>query len=412
MINKWYVLLIVLACISFSKITYADQVDADDVIIQGSQCVGQDCSNGEVFSADTWKLKENNTRIRFLDISAPDVLGQSWNITANDSSNGGDSYFQFKLKSLNLDALVMSDGTAPLYDCSVPVPLATGGLPPIIGVIAAGEPVTTPQNGVFDGVSAYVYECLTVEAYTEKPILTLGTFSDSSVTLGYDSVTETGQISVGNTNLLRNLKHVAAGISNTDLLIKQALDESTSLQDQQDSITTLQGQLAALASQISDIEDKVYNNAAPTEPDLVAPNKKAVNVSSPVTLMWNESTDLDGDALRYSVTVCDNQDFTGCTSEVVAVNQLSMVLAGLGGGTGLLLWAGLVGQGRSRKQRWVAMICLISASLLTASCRSGDSSDYSHEVSGLTAGTQYYWKVTATDFIDSTDSEVRRFTTQ
>ncbi|MDJ0825025.1 MAG: hypothetical protein QNJ16_05920 [Rhodobacter sp.] len=72
----------------------ADQVFNDDVIITFSACIGNDCVNGESFGFDTLRLKENNLRIRFQDTSTsasfPTV---DWQLIANDSSNGGDSYF-------------------------------------------------------------------------------------------------------------------------------------------------------------------------------------------------------------------------------------------------------------------------------------------------------------------------------
>ena len=46
-----------------------DQVIPDDLIVQGSLCVGFDCVNNETFGTDTIKLKENNTRITFEDTS-------------------------------------------------------------------------------------------------------------------------------------------------------------------------------------------------------------------------------------------------------------------------------------------------------------------------------------------------------
>ncbi|MEO0863652.1 MAG: hypothetical protein AAFY39_03505, partial [Pseudomonadota bacterium] len=48
----------------------ADQVFVDDVIVQGSICVGIDCSNGESFGFDTLRLKENNLRIKAQDTSS------------------------------------------------------------------------------------------------------------------------------------------------------------------------------------------------------------------------------------------------------------------------------------------------------------------------------------------------------
>lgn len=72
----------------------ADIVHLDDVIVDGSICVGQDCVNGESFGFDTIRLKENNLRIKFQDTSATASFpSNDWQITANDSSNGGANKF-------------------------------------------------------------------------------------------------------------------------------------------------------------------------------------------------------------------------------------------------------------------------------------------------------------------------------
>ena len=68
----------------------ADFVINDDLIVDGSACVGFDCVNGEVFGFDTIKVKENNLRITFDDTSAAASFPDNdWQLTANDSSNGG-----------------------------------------------------------------------------------------------------------------------------------------------------------------------------------------------------------------------------------------------------------------------------------------------------------------------------------
>jgi hypothetical protein len=71
-----------------------DQVILDDLIVNGSACVGQDCVNGESFGFDTLRLKENNLRIKFLDTStSASFPTNDWQLTANDSSNGGANKF-------------------------------------------------------------------------------------------------------------------------------------------------------------------------------------------------------------------------------------------------------------------------------------------------------------------------------
>ena len=74
-----------------------DQVFIDDVIVDGSLCVGQDCVNGENFGFDTQRLKENNLRIHFNDTSASASFpSNDWRLVANDSTNGGDNYFSIE----------------------------------------------------------------------------------------------------------------------------------------------------------------------------------------------------------------------------------------------------------------------------------------------------------------------------
>lgn len=73
---------------------FADQVIQDDLISVGSLCVGNDCNNGEAFGFNTLRLKENNTRIRFYDTSSSASFpSNDWQLTANDSSNGGQNKF-------------------------------------------------------------------------------------------------------------------------------------------------------------------------------------------------------------------------------------------------------------------------------------------------------------------------------
>ena len=72
----------------------ADQVILDDLIVDGSACIGFDCVNGESFGFDTLRLKENNLRIRAVDTSSSASFpSNDWQITFNDSSNGGANKF-------------------------------------------------------------------------------------------------------------------------------------------------------------------------------------------------------------------------------------------------------------------------------------------------------------------------------
>jgi hypothetical protein len=74
-----------------------DIVQADDVIIQGSACIGLDCVNNESFGFDTIRLKENNTRIKFDDTSTGTGFpNHDWQLTANDSASGGANKFSIE----------------------------------------------------------------------------------------------------------------------------------------------------------------------------------------------------------------------------------------------------------------------------------------------------------------------------
>lgn len=89
--------LIVVALLAASSIALADTVIPDDLIVQGSACIGLDCVNNESFGFDTIRLKENNTRIHFMDTStSPGFPNHNWQLTANDSASGGLNKFSIE----------------------------------------------------------------------------------------------------------------------------------------------------------------------------------------------------------------------------------------------------------------------------------------------------------------------------
>jgi hypothetical protein len=73
-----------------------DQVIADDLIVQGSTCIGLDCVANESFGFDTIRLKENSTRIKFEDTSVGSFPTNDWQLTANDSASGGANKFSIE----------------------------------------------------------------------------------------------------------------------------------------------------------------------------------------------------------------------------------------------------------------------------------------------------------------------------
>jgi hypothetical protein len=82
---------------SESGVVAKDVVQADDLIVLGSACVGLDCQNGENFGFDTLRLKENNLRLHFDDTSSSGSFPSTdWRLTANDSNNGGIGRFSIE----------------------------------------------------------------------------------------------------------------------------------------------------------------------------------------------------------------------------------------------------------------------------------------------------------------------------
>jgi hypothetical protein len=71
-----------------------DEVINDDLIVDGSLCVGNDCYSGYAFGFDTIVLMENNLRIYFDDTSNTSSFpNNDWRIVINDTTDGGGAYF-------------------------------------------------------------------------------------------------------------------------------------------------------------------------------------------------------------------------------------------------------------------------------------------------------------------------------
>jgi hypothetical protein len=68
----------------------------EDVSVQGSLCVGLDCTSAESFGFSTIRLKENNTRIEFADTSVDPFPSNAWTLVANDNASGGLSRFSIE----------------------------------------------------------------------------------------------------------------------------------------------------------------------------------------------------------------------------------------------------------------------------------------------------------------------------
>jgi hypothetical protein len=70
----------------------AQNVINSNTTIRSSLCVGSDCLDTETYGFDTIRLKENNTRLNFVDTSVGAFPTRDWAIRANDSASGGANY--------------------------------------------------------------------------------------------------------------------------------------------------------------------------------------------------------------------------------------------------------------------------------------------------------------------------------
>lgn len=84
----------------------------DDQSVQGSLCVGLDCTSSEAFSDfSVLTLKENNTRIRFWDTSnSASFPSTDWELRANDTINGGANQFSIVDYTVGNEILTIEAG--------------------------------------------------------------------------------------------------------------------------------------------------------------------------------------------------------------------------------------------------------------------------------------------------------------
>ncbi len=78
------------------EIPLAATVIPNDLVVDGSACIGIDCADPEIFGFDTLRLKENNTRLKFLDTSGAPFATHDWTLEANDTASGGLDRFSIR----------------------------------------------------------------------------------------------------------------------------------------------------------------------------------------------------------------------------------------------------------------------------------------------------------------------------
>ncbi len=211
-----------------------DQVILDDLIVDGSICAGFDCVNGESFGFDTIRLKENNLRIRAQDTSnSASFPTRDWQITFNDSSNGGANKFSiddidggrtpFTIEAgAPSHSLYVDDGGKIGFGTSTPVVdlHVKSGNTPTLRLEQDGSSGFTPQTWDMAGNEANFF----IRDATNGSTLPFRIFPGApSDALNIEA--STGDIGIGTTSPAHELEvegnvgtgHVAARIKNTDL---------------------------------------------------------------------------------------------------------------------------------------------------------------------------------------------------
>lgn len=184
-------------CASVQATTISENAE-----VLGSLCVGFDCNVGVDYSDNTLHLAENNLRVRFLDSSAANGAAKGWTLKSNDSANGGSNHFDFSL-------------------------------------------LGTDENGVILGEAA------------ETPVFAFGTASDGYVRLGQNTTIIDGQVSIGRSDFLRSVHHVADPAVETDALNLRTMDAAllqTQLQIRRDRIAELNTLVNLLKTAVTEIE--------------------------------------------------------------------------------------------------------------------------------------------------------------
>ncbi len=97
---------------SLSLSASADQVILDDLIVNGSQCVGSACTDNEAFNFDTILYKSDDPSVRFQDTSSSASFPTSdWEFGFSDDNSTVIPYFYLKDIDSNANLLVLQSGS-------------------------------------------------------------------------------------------------------------------------------------------------------------------------------------------------------------------------------------------------------------------------------------------------------------
>jgi hypothetical protein len=178
------------------------------------------------------------------------------------------------------------------------------------------------------------------------------------------------------------------------------------------------------------VDDSVDNCPLDANPKcgtiiLISPAPDAKEVDIPVTLAWESVTDPDGGDVSYQVYLCEDQTFSTCTFFLIHSVAKVIDYASVEALLPLAFFGTVLGGIGLRRRKWL-MLTIYSLVIvsLVSSCGGGgggapvsegdpaSADKISLSVNALKPGTKYYWKVVASDGINSVESSVQSFTTK
>ncbi len=176
------------------------------------------------------------------------------------------------------------------------------------------------------------------------------------------------------------------------------VDENTKFNCVQDVMVTGETGFAQLYL----LAEAIELNAMPEAPVQVEPADNQTGVTQPVRLVWNETTDADGDPITYRLCVWaagEVPDINRCeplpprtTLSGEGLRCAVLVLL-----VGLLLLVVLYYLGLRRKTALLVVIAILILLVALFALRLCGGGPVNKSVSGLEPGKDYYWKVIAED---------------
>ncbi len=225
-----------------------DQQILDDLIVDGSACIGMDCVNGENFGFDTLRLKENNLRIKFDDTSnSGSFPNVDWQLTANETNNGGLNKFSIDDTTNNKTPFTI-EAAAPnntLYvEADGDVGIKTNNPVVDLHIVEGNTPTLRLEQDGSDGFNAQIWDvagnettffvrdvthssALPFRMEAGTPDSSVRTYANGQIQLGNGNTTQVridaGKMALGSNTTNNNL-YIVEQTGNAGIVLENVAD--------------------------------------------------------------------------------------------------------------------------------------------------------------------------------------------